>query len=389
MWTEISSYWVSSDALGTYNWINVMHEEGWIPPMPFYSHRLNFPEGLYLYSAPIIDSLQVSGLRVLRLFIESPLAVYNIYFILGAGFVCASMAFVALALGFSFPYAFGAGLLYSALPFAFERLHHLFLSAYYDVPVGIFLALSLASNISTRKAVALSVLLGVSGLYYPFFSCSFISTAAVALLIKNWRSKDWVAIKKIGRNYLLAVVPCVLVIFLEALPTFLGTMKYGSSGGMTRSPNESLVWGLRFTNMTLPPTTHPWGLYDWVRPLFFSQSYLQEESIYEGFNEYIGIFALLGLAIGIYGLVRRKSIFQESALLSIGGIWFTLLGLRYGLGYLFALTVSPQIRSYNRVSIFIAAIGILLFFGWLNQQKRIPVKFQWPVTLLVLILGNY
>jgi phosphoglycerol transferase len=77
-----------------------------------------------------------------------------------------------------------ASLLYSFLPFHFMRNQtHLILSAYYIVPLAILVILWLTTELiapRTRKfiiSVLICILLGTSGVYYPFFFCFLLLVA--------------------------------------------------------------------------------------------------------------------------------------------------------------------------------------------------------------------
>lgn len=391
-WEGLSSYWVSSDGLSTYCWINVLRTEGWFPFYPITSARLSFPEGLYMYQAPMTDSFHWILILLTRLFFDSSIAVYNLYFIFGAGAICASMAFVCRSFGLSWMISAAAGLIFSALPFGFERQHHLFLSAYFDIPLGIFLAVNLHKVVSARARIAVSGLLGMTGLYYTYFTCSVLCVLFVFHVIRFLGGKSEISIRTLTYNLGFSLVPALISVALALIPTIHGNMKYGKSGGMERNPQESIIWGLRPQNIFMPPTTHLIPAYESVKPAFFSSQYLNEESVYEGYNEYIGLLAMIGLVIG-FAFLFRSSLFRnhkyriEIQALSVASIWLFLLGLRGGIGYWVASTVSPQIRSYNRVSVVLAGLGLVIFFMWFSQsQWSKKWKANW-ILIAVLLLS--
>lgn len=386
----ISSYWVGSDALSTYCWINVMHDEGWLPFEPLSSSRLSYPEGFYFPQAPITEVSHWIFLRAIRFVISSPIAAFNLYYVFGAGLVCMSMALVCLALGISLPFALAAGLIYSALPFAFERIHHLFYSVYFDVPIGIFLAVTLQKKMSSKLRIILGTIVGLSNLYYSFFTSSLLCLVGLYHgLVAIW-DRDPPRFKNIVKNFLLCLFPILAMIAIAIIPSVIDSRKHGESGGMQRSPQESLIWGLRLEDIFLPPTTHLLPFYEEVRPALFSPEYLYSRADFEGYKEYIGLLPIFGILLGLFYLMRRKKFgglpfSEEIRVLVLTAVWFVVLGIRYGIGYGVALYLSPQIRSYNRVSIFIACAGLLILVFWIFTLTKNHNKKNWIIAGLTLL----
>ena len=87
------------------------------------------------------------------------------------------------------PGAFAASVLFSLLPYHFLRGEdHLFLAAYWAVPLGCFLALSvladapLVTPLRSRRALAIlaaCVIVGSAAVYYAAFTLILLAAAAI------------------------------------------------------------------------------------------------------------------------------------------------------------------------------------------------------------------
>ena len=97
--------------------------------------HLGFPGVQEWYDFPVADWLHFAGLWALGRVAE-PVAVYNLYFLLGYPLAAAAAAWAGRRLDLSAPAAVAAGVLYALLPFHQGRdIHQLFLSSYFVVPV--------------------------------------------------------------------------------------------------------------------------------------------------------------------------------------------------------------------------------------------------------------
>src|SRR5690606_22977322 len=124
--------------------------------------------------------------------------------------------------------------------------------------------------------------------------------------------------------------------------------------------------GLKLAQLVLPTTGHRLEAFRLLTAKY-NESGSAPGLINENITSAVGALGTLGLLVLLYALLRGRlpatAASPVRALAEVGGLAF-LLGTVGGLGSLFALLVSAQIRGYNRISVFLAftalaALGLL------------------------------
>ena len=140
----------------------------------------------------------------------------------------------------------------------------------------------------------------------------------------------------------------------------------------TRFKWESETYGLKLAHLLLPIPDHRLPE---VR--YWKQLYSYGTSIQEGnYCAALGAVGTVGFIFVVLSfLVGKKTstprLLTGLGLLAVSGFFLGTVG---GVGNLFANFVSPQIRGYNRVSIylgFFAFFGIALLLTWLLDRGRV------------------
>ncbi len=334
--------------------------------------------------------------------------VINFFFLLGFPLTVVSALFVLRQFKVSWGVAVFASLLYTFLPFHFARgQHHLFLSAYYFVPLAVMVTLwicrdELASRdeqtgrmrVSWRDpklvfSLVLCVFIGSAGYYYAFFACFFLLLGgAIAALCK----KD-------ARALLLPACLVVLtfaVVAINLLPSVSRFSDQGSVHFVRRLAGEADVYGLRIAQLVLPVR---WHRIEWLSDV--KVDYNMRPLINENDDASLGVIGVLGFLGLLWWLFFRKpeigrlneggvrGMFNHLSLLTGAAL---LLGVIGGFGSLVAFFGLPQIRAYNRVSIFIAFFALFAVALWLDGFSRRfvlsrgrRIAFHAVLTLLLLL----
>src|SRR5829696_1315471 len=120
---------------------------------------LGAPFGQELYDFPVMvgDSLHLALIKLLGVFSSDPFLILNLFFLLSFPLVALVSFLVLRQLGVSAAVALVCSVLYALAPYHFWRGgRHVFLSAYYSVPVGAYLVLSLLSGkpLFTRRTLS-------------------------------------------------------------------------------------------------------------------------------------------------------------------------------------------------------------------------------------------
>lgn len=412
----------------------------------FWSHwhteRMGAPGAQELYDFPIIDYLHFAILWLIGRVIPDVLLVYNIYSLLTYPLIVLTAMWVLRWLKLSLPGAAVAALLYAFLPYHQERYHyHYFLAAYWWVPVSLVPALAIchgnfpffrrgpdgryppvsidwrvvwenlrgairgsraawkavlawawrATRVGLREGLTLSSLgwiaLGAvtasAGAYYAFFACATYAFAGVYgwVLHRSWRA---------AMSAGLVIAPVVVVGFVYHIPTYAYHHKYGTNAITTRFPEEADSYGLKLAHLLLPANDHNFRPFANIRTRYGTPDR-------PGEGEKAGSFGLIGGAglialVGMAMLPSRRR-WPEGAFSALT-LYLVFLSTTGALGSIFNFLVTPQIRAYNRISVFIGFLCLFMVFWWLDRflltrTGRRMRQARYPILALVLIFGFF
>ncbi|CDH45578.1 DUF7024 domain-containing protein [Candidatus Contendibacter odensensis] len=363
----------------------------------FYLHNphLGAPFGAEYYDFPMVDGVSFLLIRFFGLFTTNFAAVYTLCYL--AGFLLAgSAAFLILRrMHIGFLLALTGAVLYACLPFYFLRIEHLFLvTSYFIAPIMLWAALRILSNqppffnaagkfrpLNPRWLIA-ALLAGTSGAYFAFFGVMLTALAALLNFIttKSWRGavSGALFIGLLGSSALLTLAP---------------NLDYHREHGPNqqvaqRAPVESEAFGLRITQLLLP---HPGHRSDTLRAMVEKYS-RNAPLVTENATAALGSIGAAGFLLLILVLLSGQRLSHNIPYLwelSVLNISMVLYGTIGGFATVFALLVHPQIRSVNRISIFIgfAALAAVLLLIQALQNRRQGRAPHLGSAMAVLLLG--
>ena len=129
----------SGDAVFYLAMNKVMAETGWYLHGP----NLGAPFGLEMYDFALPDVLNLLLIRTLVQASGDPVVGATLFFLLSFMLAALAAGVTARTLGLPRPVVFVIACLFALLPYHFHRgLLHLFLSNYFAIPIGVYLALS-------------------------------------------------------------------------------------------------------------------------------------------------------------------------------------------------------------------------------------------------------
>lgn len=368
-------------------------DNGWYWQNP----SLGAPNGLQMYDFPAVDNSAAAIIALLGLFSNNPFVVLNIFYLLTFPLVTISALFTLRQLNFSYATSLFGSLLYTFLPYHFMRGEsHLFLSAYYFIPLVVLVLVWVASDQLSRGrgrfginlrsprfilSLVICVLVGSNSIYYPFFACFLLLVAGLSAAVVK---RSW---KPLVPAVLLVVVTFGVVL-VNLAPSIVYIAKHGDARVTDRSLAGPEVYSLKISQLLLPITDHRFGPFNRLKNL-----YNQNTNVTESDAAALGLVGSLGFLILLAQLFFRRS--EQNALLadlSILNLFAVLLATIGGFGSLFALFVSPAIRSYNRISVFIAFFSLLvvvLGLEWfcVNRVKSGTARIVFYVGLGVLLIA--
>jgi phosphoglycerol transferase len=360
----------NSDVVFTSMMVKTLIDHGWYLQNP----DLGAPFAQNMQDFPLVDSALMLIIKLLAVVFPSYGAAINSFFILTFPLSALSAFFVLRYYKVSTLSAAVCGLLYAFLPYHFLRsVAHLMLSAYFMVPIAVLLAVEMWSKTppffeqgalrwSLRSALLLlaCVLIGSTGVYYAFFACFFIAIAALSSYVSRHEFKALA-------SGALVVGLIAGTVALNIAPSILYNAQHGRNAEVAvRGASEAEYFAMKMTQLVLPVGGHRLPLFQQISQKYAGFPLPNEGSATLGIVGSIGFLSLLVMLLRTGRLF--ESLGQRLALLNLGGI---LLGTVGGLGVLFAIFVSPSIRAYNRISVFIAFFALFqaaLMIDWLRNR---------------------
>jgi hypothetical protein len=322
---------------------------------------------------------------LVHLVTSGPAATLNLTWVLLVA-LSAVIASACLRLfGISRPLAAVAGVGYALLPYALSRNIHHFSLAIYLVPIPCAAALAIAAGrlLSTRARLALvvgAVLVGLDYTYYAFFASFLVLVATLIAAVRDWRSVGC-------RDGLVVLAALLLATVVNLAPSFEAWAAHGRPLIIPdKTAAESEVYGLKIRQLLSPVPDHPF-------PPFARWETLERRAAFpsetENTTARLGLVASLGFLLLVASLIApgvgrwlgAPDLVGAAAGLTLALVLLATIG---GLGSLFSLLISPDIRAYDRVCPFLA------FFAWLGvailvdrARPRVPL---WRVVLLTSVL---
>lgn len=353
----------NGDALLHAMFIKGIIENGWYWTNP----SLGAPGELRMYDFPAVDNSAAVVLAFISLFSNHPIVVLNIFYLLTFPLIAISSLYVFRQLKLSYGSSLFGSLLYACLPYHFMRDEsHLFLSAYYSVPLVVMVLLWIMSgrlpagrNFKFVSSIAICVLAGSTGVYYPFFACYLLLVAGIAgALIRK-------TVRPLGIAAILVAVTFATVI-VNASPTLIYLYKHGDAHVTERSPAGPEIYGLKISQLLLPITGHRVGFLNSIKKLYNENTVVTENDA--AALGLVGSLGFLALIARLFIRRRNDEANEHSDMLndlSVLNIFAVLLATIGGFSSIFGLLVSAGIRSYNRISVFIAFFSLLtVALGW-------------------------
>jgi phosphoglycerol transferase len=361
-------------------------EHGWY----LHNGAIGAPFGQELYDFPLDSSATapVLWVEVLGLFGLSYGAIVNVFFVSTFAVVAAVAYLVFRELRVARPVAFVCSVLYALAPYHFHRGEdHLYLSAYYAVPLTALLLLRLLGgeplfagwrSRRTWSTVALGLAVGTGGLYYAVFAVTLLVAAALVVLV----SQSW----RVGAAGLAAAGVVALAVGVQQLPTVVHDLRHGAVDADPRFPSESEVFGLRIAQLVLPVPNHRLGFLGHAAERYARDAQPSADTDGMGTAATLGLVWLVAIAVG--SSLRRRGPPPAPA---TAVVLVLLVGTTAGVPTLIAYLVTPTIRAWSRMGIvimFLALLGLAFLLESLGRRLG-PRRRRLFLGLLgtVLVLG--
>jgi hypothetical protein len=367
---------------------------------------LGAPYGQEAYDIPQNDCFSYLLVKVLGLFTSNYAVVFNLFYLLTFPLTAISSFYVLRKFNVSRAPAIMASLLYS-----FTRPHfapgqgHLVYCVFFPVPLIIMVILWVCSeelsltriengrtklNLYNRKLIAgllICVLIAsTGGAYYPFFAVCLLGSATLFLAVRH-------------KNIVKPLMPVFLIVIIAGAfvanqtPYVLYILKHGKTEVMTREPSEADHYGLKIGQLLLPLSAHRIKAFAKFKERYDKAPPSEGENVIAspGFIGSFGFLFLIGWLLYRRGREesdRPRELFNHLSMLNATAVLIATVG---GFGSLFAHLVSPQIRVYARMNIYISFLAFFtsallldLMFRKFFQTGPRKVVFYILISLLTL-----
>lgn len=346
-------------------------ETGWI----YINPSTGAPFSATFFDYPGSDGLHIVFILVISLFVRDPMKVYNLYYLIGFLLAALSSFYVIKKMGIPFFLALPGAVSFSFLPFHFLRYAHSFLASYYMVPLGIFITIEVLNgslnliffdpeNIKIRLNIGrpknlvylfVCFLIASSGVYYAYF----VAVIALISTIKYFVFEGSVKRLNLLANGTLVVAVILISAAINSAPTFIYTFINGSPTEIAvfRSSSFAEVFGLKIAQMLLPSPIHRFSPLAEITNVYNSSTPLVNENA----TAALGIIGVVGFlySLLLFLMQWKKNMLDEQ--LSFINIVSVLIATIGGFGSIIAFFVLPFIRAYNRISVVIGFVSIILF----------------------------
>ena len=400
----LNSGWAGSDMLSTYVNAEVWSGFSYAPTTHF-----GFPLGMNLNYFPGIDITENVFAQIVTNITGQPFVGVNLLVIISFPLVAALMYLVIRMTGLRGPLAIALAVTASLLPFHWGRaLGHTYLATLYSAAIGLALVLLIGSGqferlrklgtkrqkITFASVISLMVVtIAWTGVYFVAFTLLLGLAALIWRFAHRARLKEIVidAVPFIGVGVMAAIgfIPALLT--LRADPPLLALGE--------RLPYESVTFAgnVAVALLPLPQSSLPMmGAYNNKIVQAISAAPWGEGTAITNHGTWITTLALAVLLIGIVLRTRRAPLTARPAKttgapVTLGFITYLtvvvlLFFIPWGLNYLFAGTVSAQIRGWNRLTpillwLFLLGAAVVL------QRTRIARRLVYALPIAIIVLA--
>jgi phosphoglycerol transferase len=364
--------------------IKTIIDVGWWPAKNIY---LGYPYSMEPYDFPGSDYFFAILIKILTVFTQDWMLIAIVLYVLSFPAIALLSKIVFSRMGIPDNWAICGGILFAFLPYHFLRIHHLFLSFYISVPLIFYLIIeSVNGNKNFIKIFIISFIIAGSGVYYSFFGVFIIIMSMLYFYISDG------CIKKIKGMFYGALF---IIIFtaLSLLPSFLYQIENGPNASAIpqRTLNETQINSLKPIQLILPTPAHRVSLLGEIESKYANNAALfpsEDRSSSLGLIGSLGFIAAL-LAL-FFMLAGRKTLNGIGNLNWMIALVFSLLlfCIVGGANTIFVMYISPLLRGWSRVSVFIGFCSIGVFLIIINEYTK-KIKFVSVLIFTILILGVY
>jgi phosphoglycerol transferase len=275
---------------------------------------------------------------------------------------------------------------------------HLFLDVFYQVPPALLVVLWVCGDdppvtrdprrgnlpgLEFRRprtwiALGICAVSALMSIYYAFFTaCLLLAGGAWASITRRTARNAIAGVALAG-----TIVGCLAV---SSLPTLVYQARHGPNPSVNqRTSGEAEVYGMKIAQLLLPVPGHRIPALRRLRQAYDDRAPLSGENGVTslGFVGGFGFLVLLGLALAKPRATKPgEDRLRTLAALNLVAVLLATIG---GFGSLIATLLSPQIRTYSRMNVFIGFFSLVAVAVLLDRlQARRPRAAPFVLSLVL------
>ena len=383
-------YLYAGDGLAI-DWLAQRATEGWI----FDNPRSGFPFGSNFLDYPGSDTGNFLILKALGILTGSAIPAVNIYFLLSfpTTFLATFVVFRYFNIRRSF--SISLALLFTFAPFHFTRFFygHLLYMWYFSVPLFYYYGHKISTGVKLfdlrRPAGVASLLFAIAilssfGVYFAFFGALILVVCAIQGSIRETSVKPLIA----GALFSFAIFTGVAA---NLAPNIIDRIVSAPNPEVAqRLAIETEIFSLKTMHLLLPQPEHR------ISALGTSTANYQALFPLSNTTSYLGIMGILGLLAVLFSIVKSlagRTIDPRAGFAAVIVLAIILIASPGGFSVIFSMLVTPAIRGWDRMAIFVNFGCLLALAVVLSENKKckqlIDSARHAPLALasIILVIG--
>jgi|GEM_PF-3391646 len=353
------------------------------------NNHLGFPFHHQVYAFPLLPFTAIFFSYIVGIFTDNFGLVTNLYII--STYVLSGLTFIYVCKKFKITYNLSllGCILYSFCQFHYLHSWHMTAISYFMVPLFVLLCYYVYSGKykMNYKFVLFCLLVCYIGAsadpFYAFFACFLLLVCSLRALGED-RIKDLF----LGFFFIISIASSMLI---NLLPSILFQLQNPNGEKVTRLALDASNFGLKFITLIIPAISgHP---LTFIKNMYLRNGFKFDENL----DNYLGVYAICGFIVLILYLISYKKLNQllhEKAeyiqFLSIINLFSLMLGVAGGVGLAFAILVTAQVRTYNRIFVFIYFCSLVTFLILIEKFYEKYVKsIQIAIIILLITIHLY
>jgi hypothetical protein len=307
--------------------------------------------------------------------------------------VFAALAFyyTARRLKCAWKWSFAGALFFALAPYAFAHsLHHVDVTSYWHIPLGLLVCFWVANGTGLRFrtrdywiAIGVALIFGLQNVYYINI---FVQLVGVSLIIR-WMRHGW-------RNWQVCLVPlsigtaAIVPLFLGFVRVALYALMHGHNAGATvRNYAQMEFYGLKLVDFFVPFPTHKLAAFANLGRAYEAMTILPAETPPACYFGLAVIAAFIWLAVyTVRAAIARPA--KKVPLESVQVLWVFFYATVGGVNSFLGVQGFQLFRSTTRYCIVIYAITLLFAIRRLSIWSKLwPSPWPLAAPLAISVIG--